>query len=84
MWARICPSACRELGAQVAWIALHGQFGEDGCVQGLLEIMRIPYTGSGVRGSAMAMDKIATKRALGRLGRGDARGHGLAPGGGHP
>ena len=58
------PERLRELGAQVAWIALHGQFGEDGCVQGLLEIMRIPYTGSGVRGSAMAMDKIATKRAL--------------------
>ena len=46
------PERLRELGAQVAWIALHGQFGEDGCVQGLLEIMRIPYTGSGVRGSA--------------------------------
>ena len=42
------PERLRELGAQVAWIALHGQFGEDGCVQGLLEIMRIPYTGSGV------------------------------------
>ncbi|HNH49893.1 MAG TPA: D-alanine--D-alanine ligase, partial [Myxococcota bacterium] len=48
----------------VAWLALHGPLGEDGCVQGLLEVMRIPYTGSGVRGSAIAMDKIATKRAL--------------------
>jgi D-alanine-D-alanine ligase len=48
----------------VAWIALHGRFGEDGCVQGLLEIMGIPYTGSGVRASAVAMDKVATKRAL--------------------
>jgi len=48
----------------VAWLALHGAFGEDGCVQGLLEIMRIPYTGTGVRGSAMAIDKIATKRML--------------------
>lgn len=48
----------------VAWIALHGRFGEDGCVQGLLEIMGIPYTGSGVRTSAVAMDKVATKRAL--------------------
>ncbi|MBW1876941.1 MAG: D-alanine--D-alanine ligase [Deltaproteobacteria bacterium] len=48
----------------VAWVALHGRFGEDGCVQGLLEVMGVPYTGSGVRASAVAMDKIATKRAL--------------------
>ncbi len=51
-------------GVQVAWIALHGRFGEDGCVQGLLEVMGIPYTHSGVLASAMAMDKVATKRAL--------------------
>src|SRR6185503_9542302 len=48
----------------VAWLALHGRFGEEGCVQGLLEVMGIPYTGSGVRASAVAMDKVATKRAL--------------------
>ncbi len=48
----------------VVWIALHGRFGEDGCVQGLLEVMGIPYTGSGVRASAVAMDKVSTKRAL--------------------
>jgi D-alanine-D-alanine ligase len=58
------PARLRAEGVQVAWLALHGAFGEDGCVQGLLEIMRIPYTGSGVRGSAIAMDKIATKRLL--------------------
>jgi D-alanine-D-alanine ligase len=58
------PERLRSEGAEVAWLALHGAFGEDGCVQGLLEIMRIPYTGSGVRGSAIAMDKIATKRLL--------------------
>lgn len=52
------------LQPDVAWIALHGAFGEDGCIQGLLEILRIPYTGSGVRGSAIAMDKVATKRML--------------------
>ena len=51
-------------GVDVAWIALHGRFGEDGCVQGLLEVMGIPYTGSGVLASAMAMDKVTTKRAL--------------------
>ena len=58
------PTKLREHGVDVAWLALHGAFGEDGCVQGLLEIMRIPYTGSGVRASAIAMDKIATKRLL--------------------
>ncbi len=61
------PNTPAELVAHkvdVAWLALHGSFGEDGCIQGLLEIMRIPYTGSGVRASAIAMDKIATKRLL--------------------
>jgi D-alanine-D-alanine ligase len=48
----------------VCWLALHGPFGEDGTVQGLLEVMRIPYTGSGVRASAVSMDKISTKRML--------------------
>jgi len=57
-----------EDGTQLAWNALHGVIGEDGCVQGLLELMRIPYTGSPVRGSAIAMDKIATKRALAGMG----------------
>ena len=58
------PAQLVEHGIDVAWLALHGSFGEDGCIQGLLEIMRIPYTGSGVRASAVAMDKIATKRVL--------------------
>ena len=58
------PSKLLEAAPDVAWLALHGRFGEDGCVQGLLEVMRIPYTGSGVRGSAVAIDKIATKRML--------------------
>jgi D-alanine-D-alanine ligase len=44
-----------------AFIALHGHFGEDGTVQGALELMRIPYTGSGVMASALAMDKWRTK-----------------------
>ncbi len=52
----------------LAWLALHGLFGEDGCVQGLLEIMRIPYTGSHVRASSVAIDKIATKRMLRNTG----------------
>lgn len=58
------PWTLRDAGVDVAWLALHGQFGEDGCVQGLLEVLRIPYTGSGVRASAVAMDKVSTKRAL--------------------
>lgn len=44
------------------FIALHGIYGEDGCMQGLLEELQIPYTGSGVMASAIAMDKIMTKR----------------------
>jgi len=43
------------------FIALHGRFGEDGTVQGALEVMKIPYTGSGVMASALAMDKWRTK-----------------------
>jgi len=62
------PAQLREAEIDVAWLALHGAFGEDGCVQGLLEIMRIPYTGSGPQASAAAMDKITTKRLL--TGRG--------------
>ena len=46
------------------FIALHGRFGEDGCMQGALEILGIPYTGPGVMASAISMDKIMTKRIL--------------------
>jgi D-alanine-D-alanine ligase len=45
----------------VAFVALHGRGGEDGCVQGMLELMSIPYTGSGVLASALAMDKLKAK-----------------------
>jgi len=48
----------------VAFVALHGEYGEDGCVQGLLEVMGIPYTGSGVLASALAMDKAAAKASF--------------------
>jgi D-alanine-D-alanine ligase len=44
------------------FIALHGRFGEDGTVQGALELLGIPYTGSGVMASSLAMDKVMTKR----------------------
>ncbi len=45
----------------VAFLALHGRLGEDGCIQGLLELARIPYTGSSVLASALAMDKLKAK-----------------------
>lgn len=45
----------------VAFLALHGRYGEDGCVQGLLELFGIPYTGSSVLSSALAMDKLKAK-----------------------
>ena len=52
----------RELGVSHVFIALHGRHGEDGTVQGALELLGIPYTGSGVMASAIAMDKQMTKR----------------------
>ena len=53
--------ALLDEGYQYAFIALHGRFGEDGTVQGALELMGIPYTGSGVLASALAMDKWRSK-----------------------
>lgn len=52
----------------VVFLALHGRYGEDGAMQGLLEIMRVPYTGTGVEGSAIAMDKVAAKEVLSHRG----------------
>jgi D-alanine-D-alanine ligase len=51
----------RQEHIDVAFLALHGRIGEDGCIQGLLESMGIPYTGSDVLASALAMDKIKAK-----------------------
>jgi D-alanine-D-alanine ligase len=53
---------------EVVWNALHGTYGEDGCVQGLLECLKIPYTGSGVLASALAMDKVLSKRLFDAAG----------------
>jgi D-alanine-D-alanine ligase len=55
-------SDLRGLGITHVFIALHGRHGEDGTVQGALELLGIPYTGSGVMASAIAMDKVMTKR----------------------
>ena len=52
------------LRPDVALIALHGKYGEDGTIQGMLELLGIPYTGSGVLASALAMDKSMAKKVL--------------------
>jgi D-alanine-D-alanine ligase len=54
-------SDCHWENCDVAFLALHGSFGEDGVVQGFFETLGVPYTGSGVYASAVAMDKIASK-----------------------
>jgi len=58
--------ASERIGA--AFIALHGRYGEDGCVQGLLELLQIPYTGSGVLASALAMHKLYSKQTFSSAG----------------
>ncbi|HEX5313294.1 MAG TPA: D-alanine--D-alanine ligase [Gammaproteobacteria bacterium] len=70
------PLDPREDGLAALWerrfdrcfLVLHGRGGEDGAMQGFLETLAIPYTGSGVLGSALAMDKLATKRIWRALG----------------
>ena len=54
-------AAIAEADIDVAFLSLHGRLGEDGCVQGLLELLGIPYTGSNVLSSALAMDKLKAK-----------------------
>ncbi len=58
----------RENSVEIAYIALHGRGGEDGMIQGLLETMRIPYTGSGITASALSMSKKLTKLVLAMQG----------------
>ena len=83
-------SALKALAPDVAFNALHGPFGEDGCVQGVLEILQIPYTHSGVMASALSMDKDKSKAVLKAAGvtvpggglfdrRAVASGHVIAP-----
>lgn len=54
----------KSVSPDVAVIALHGKFGEDGCIQGLLEILNIPYTGPGVMASSVAMNKNFSKKIM--------------------
>jgi D-alanine-D-alanine ligase len=56
------PRLLEEAGAQIVWNALHGTYGEDGAVQGLCQCMGLPCTGSGILASALAMDKVMSKR----------------------
>ncbi len=58
------PAQLAAVSPDVVFNALHGRWGEDGCVQGLLEWLRIPYTHSGVLASALAMDKTRSKEAF--------------------
>jgi D-alanine-D-alanine ligase len=58
----------RQRGFDRAFIVLHGPGGEDGTVQGALEVLGLPYTGSGVQGSALGMDKLRTKRLAAAMG----------------
>jgi D-alanine-D-alanine ligase len=63
----VCPGA-GLLGADVAFAVLHGPFGEDGTVQGMLESLDVPYVGAGVAASAVCMDKVLFKRLMGAAG----------------
>ena len=57
-------SEIAKINPDVCYLALHGKYGEDGCIQGMLEWMGIPYTGPGVAASAICMDKALTKKVL--------------------
>ncbi|WP_027339299.1 D-alanine--D-alanine ligase [Halonatronum saccharophilum] len=61
-------SSLRNKDIDLAFIALHGRYGEDGTIQGLLDIEGIPYTGSGVLSSALAIDKVMSKRLFEQQG----------------
>jgi D-alanine-D-alanine ligase len=61
---RDLPQRLQEIKPEVCFNALHGRWGEDGCVQGLLELLGIPYTHSGVRASALAMHKEQAKAMM--------------------
>lgn len=61
----VSPKTLNDLkGFEYAYNTMHGKYGEDGCIQGILEILKIPYTGCGVMSSAICMNKEYTKRVL--------------------
>jgi D-alanine-D-alanine ligase len=57
-----CPTELAKEKFDRVFISLHGRYGEDGTIQGLLDLLNLPYTGSGVLASALSIDKIATKQ----------------------
>ena len=61
---RNIASVLSEANIEYAINVLHGRYGEDGCIQGVLEFLNIPYSGCGVKSSAICMDKIMTKKVL--------------------
>ncbi|WP_426034100.1 D-alanine--D-alanine ligase [Cypionkella sp. TWP1-2-1b2] len=65
---RDLPARLAEIKPDVCFNALHGRWGEDGCVQGILEWLKIPYTHSGVLASALAMDKAKAKEVFASAG----------------
>jgi D-alanine-D-alanine ligase len=65
---RDLPYVLAQEKIEAAFIALHGRYGEDGCVQGLLELLQVPYTGSGVLASALAMHKLYSKQTFASAG----------------
>jgi len=61
----VSPNVMNDLkGFEYAYNTLHGKYGEDGCIQGILEILKIPYTGCGVMSSAICMNKEYTKKVM--------------------
>ena len=64
MSVRASDPDMQEQLVEIAFLALHGPGGEDGAIQGFLETLGIPYTGSGVRPSAIGMHKVVTKTQL--------------------
>jgi len=66
--ASYIPYEALKSQADFIYIGLHGKYGEDGCLQGLLEFLKIPYTGSGVLGSALGMDKFVCRKILAMSG----------------
>ncbi|MDP1991820.1 MAG: D-alanine--D-alanine ligase [Syntrophales bacterium] len=62
--AKPIPYESLKARVDVVCLALHGKYGEDGCMQGLLELLGVPYTGSGVLASAIGMDKYVCRRIL--------------------
>lgn len=65
---RNIAAVLKDVAPDVAFNALHGPFGEDGCIQGILEVMEIPYTHSGVMASALAMNKVKAKAVMDAAG----------------